>query len=68
MRPVRALQRLRAPLLNADQAQLLQAAPGAAGLLVERLGYLRDGRPVELSQSIYRGDTYDVVAELSESP
>jgi GntR family transcriptional regulator len=34
-------------------------------LFVERLGYLRDGRPVELSQSFYRGDTYDVVAELS---
>jgi len=66
-RPVRALQRLRALLLSAEQAKLLQAEPGSAGLLVERLGYLRDGRAVELSQSIYRGDTYDVVAELSES-
>jgi GntR family transcriptional regulator len=65
---VRALQRLRALLLDADQARLLQAAPGDAGLLVERLGYLRDGRAIELSQSIYRGDTYDVVAELSEAP
>ena len=26
---------------------------------------LRDGRAVELSQSFYRGDTYDFVAELS---
>ena len=67
-RPVRALQRLRALLLSAEQARLLQAEPGSAGLLVERLGYLRDGRAIELSQSIYRGDTYDVVAELSESP
>ena len=24
-----------------------------------------DGRAIELSQSIYRGDTYDFVAELS---
>ena len=31
----------------------------------ERLGYLRDGRAIELSHSIYRGDTYDFVAELS---
>ena len=38
---------------------------GDAGLLVERVGYLRDGRAVELSQSYYRGDTYDFVAELS---
>jgi len=67
-RPVRALQRLRALLLDPEQARLLQAAPGDAGLLVERLGYLRDGRAIELSQSIYRGDTYDVVAELSEAP
>ncbi len=65
-RPVRALQRLRALVLSDEQAKLLQAAPGDAGLMVERLGYLRDGRAVELSQSIYRGDTYDVVAELSE--
>jgi GntR family transcriptional regulator len=66
-RPVRALQRLRALLLNDEQAKLLEAQPGDAGLLVERLGYLRDGRAVELSQSFYRGDTYDFVAELNAS-
>lgn len=64
-RPVRALQRLRALLLDAEQARLLEAQPGDAGLLVERVGYLRDGRAIELSQSIYRGDTYDFVAELN---
>lgn len=66
-RPVRALQRLRALLLNEEQAKLLEAQPGDAGLLVERMGYLRDGRAVELSQSFYRGDTYDFVAELNAS-
>lgn len=64
-RPVRALQRLHALLLDAEQARLLAAKPGDAGLLVERVGYLRDGRAIELSQSYYRGDTYDFVAELS---
>ncbi|HEY1328431.1 MAG TPA: GntR family transcriptional regulator [Casimicrobiaceae bacterium] len=64
-RPVRALQRLHAMLLNAEQAKLLKARLGDAGLFVERLGYLRDGRAIELSQSFYRGDTYDFVAELS---
>ncbi len=64
-RPVRALQRLRALLLNEEQAKLLGAAEGDAGLLVERLGFLRDGRAIELSQSYYRGDTYDFVAELN---
>jgi len=64
-RPVRALQRLRAVLLTGDQAELLKAHPGDAGLLVERLGSLPDGRAIEFSQSFYRGDTYDFVAELS---
>ncbi len=64
-RPVRALQRLRALLLDEEQARLLEAKPGDAGLLVERVGYLRDGRAIELSDSYYRGDTYDFVAELS---
>jgi GntR family transcriptional regulator len=64
-RPVRALQRLRAVLLTDDQAELLKARPRDAGLLVERLGSLRDGRAIEYSQSFYRGDIYDFVAELT---
>src|SRR5436190_8027932 len=64
-RPVRALQRLRALLLNGEHAGLLEANEGDAGLLVERIGFLRDGLAVEFAQSYYRGDTYDFVAELS---
>jgi GntR family transcriptional regulator len=64
-RPVRALQRLRAVLFTAEQAKLLKAQERDPGLLVERLGFLKDGRAVEFSQSFYRGDTYDFVAELS---
>jgi GntR family transcriptional regulator len=64
-RPVRALQRLRAVLLTASQAKLLKAQESDAGLLVERVGYLKDGRAVEFSQSFYRGEIYDFVAELS---
>jgi GntR family transcriptional regulator, N-acetylglucosamine utilization regulator len=64
-RPVRALQRLRAVLFTAEQAKLLKAKEHDAGLLVERLGFLKDGRAVEFSQSYYRGDIYDFVAELS---
>ncbi len=64
-RPVRALQRLRALVLRSEQAKLLDAHEGDAGLLVERVGFLRDGRAVEFCQSYYRGDTYDFVAELS---
>jgi GntR family transcriptional regulator len=64
-RPVRALQRLRAVLLTAGQAELLKAREHDAGLLVARVGYLKDGRAVEFSQSYYRGEIYDFVAELS---
>ncbi|MGH6782012.1 MAG: GntR family transcriptional regulator [Sphingomonadaceae bacterium] len=64
-RPVRALQRLRAVLFNAEQAALLHIEPGAPGLFIERRGYLEDGRPVEVTHSWYRGDAYDFVAELN---
>jgi GntR family transcriptional regulator len=66
-RPVRALQRLRAVLFSAEQAELLQTRESDAGLLVERLGFLQDGRAMEFTQSYYRGDIYDFVAELSLS-
>jgi GntR family transcriptional regulator len=65
-RPVRALQRLRAVLFTAEQAELLHVAEAAPGLLIERRGFLRDGRAVEFTQSYYRGDAYDFVAELND--
>ena len=64
-RPVRALQRLRAVLFAPDQAKLLGVEKGAPGLFIERRGFLEDGRAVEATQSWYRGDAYDFVAELS---
>ncbi|EQD37207.1 GntR family transcriptional regulator, partial [mine drainage metagenome] len=65
-RPVRALQRLRAILFTAEQAKLLQIHERDAGLLVERVGFLKDGQAVEFTQSYFRGDIYDFVAELSD--
>ena len=64
-RPVRALQRLRAVLFDAEQAALLGMEAGAPGLFIERRGFLEDGRAIEATQSWYRGDAYDFVAELS---
>jgi GntR family transcriptional regulator len=63
-RPVRALQRLRAVALDAEQARLLDLAPGSPALAIERRAFLADGRVVEFTSSIYRGDAYDFVAEL----
>jgi len=63
-RPIRAIQRIRALSLGADDAALLDVAPGVASLQIERTSYLASGRVVEFTRSIYRGDAYDFVAEL----
>ncbi len=65
-RPVRALQRLRAVNFSDEQAERLGVPPGDAGLFIERRGFLQDGRACEYTQSYYRGDAYDVVAELND--
>lgn len=63
-RPVRALQRISAINLGAEDAELLGVEPGAAGLRIMRTSYLPNRRVVEFTRSIYRGDAYDFVAEL----
>ncbi len=65
--PVRALQRITAANLDADEAALLAVAPGTAALSITRVSFDEEGRPVEFTQSQYRGDAYDFVAELSLS-
>lgn len=65
-RPARALQRLRAVPFGPEHARMLGVNAGHAGLLIERRGFLRDGRAVEFTRSYYRGDAYDFVAELSD--
>lgn len=63
-KPVRAVQRISAANLSPEDAQLLRVPPGAASLNIERVSYLPSGKVVEFTRSIYRGDTYDFVAEL----
>ena len=64
LRPVRALQKISAINLGADDATLLDVDIGDAGLRIERVSFLADGRVAEFTQSIYRGDAYNFVAEL----
>lgn len=66
-RPVRATQRISATNLQAEDAQILHVEEGVAGLKIERTSYLETGRVVEFTQSIYRGDKYDFVAQLQLS-
>lgn len=64
LRPVRALQKISAVNLGMADAALLEIDEGEAGLRIERTSYLADGRIVEFTKSIYRGDSYNFVAEL----
>ena len=62
--PVRALQHIRATNANSRQAELLDIPLGQALLFITRVGYLEDGRAVEISHTWCRSDYYDFVAEL----
>ena len=63
-RPVRAMQRISAANLGEADAKLLAIPAGSASLNIERISYLATGKVIEFTRSIYRGDTYDFVAEL----
>jgi GntR family transcriptional regulator len=62
--PVRALQHIRAANATARHAELLGIPLGQALLFITRVGYLDDGRAVEISHTWCRSDFYDFVAEL----
>lgn len=66
-RPERALQKISAINLEEADATLLGVEIGSAGLRIERTSYLSNRRVVEFTRSVYRGDAYDFVAELSLS-
>jgi len=63
-KPVRAVQRISATNLTAQDAELLEVEKGIAGLQIARVSYLESGEVVELTHSIYRGDAFNFVAEL----
>jgi GntR family transcriptional regulator len=65
---VRALQRMSASNATAEQARLLEIKAGTALIFVTRVGYGRDGRPIELTESFCRVDVYEFVAELTRFP
>jgi GntR family transcriptional regulator len=68
VRPVRAVQRLSATNLAPREAERLEVPPGSAALRIERIGYLPDGRVVEFTRSLYRGDAYDFAVDLTLAP
>ena len=59
--PVRALHRLRAVILPEDKAGQLSVPAGGPGLFLERRGFLKDGRTIEVTRGWYRAEASDLI-------
>lgn len=55
----RALQRIRAVVVNEGEAAQLKVAPYSPGLLVHRVGGDKREAPIERATTLYRGDRYE---------
>ena len=62
---IRAEEKLRAVAAGAEDAALLEVAPGAPLLSVERLSYTYGDRPVELRRGLYQTGAHHYRNELS---
>ena len=62
--PDHASQKHFATLADRKQARLLKIKEGSPLLSGERLSFLRDGRPLELTHSAMRGDRYQIELKL----
>lgn len=60
-------QTIEATVTTDEEAELLGVPVYAPALLFERLTVAEDGRPVEFVRSVYRGDRYQLVTELTPS-
>ncbi len=65
VRMVRAEEKLRAVLPDAEQAAILQVAPSTPLLSVERVAYTYNDTPMELRRGLYRTDTHHYRNDLS---
>jgi len=64
-RPVRGRQKIRASLATPTEAGLLQIDEGCEVLRIERTTRSISGSVVEFTRSVYRGDRYEFVSDLS---
>jgi GntR family transcriptional regulator len=63
VRPARAVERLEPALAARDEAAALELAPRLPVMLVQRTTYDREGRAIEISRDVFRGDRTRVVWE-----
>lgn len=65
-RPTSGTQRVRASLATPTEAGILCVKQNSEVLRIERRTRVPDGRVVEFTRSVYRGDRYEFVTELNE--
>lgn len=65
-RPVSGEQRVRASLATPTEAGILSVKQNSEVLRIERVTRISDGRIVEFTRSVYRGDRYEIVSELKD--
>ena len=63
-RPVAGTQRVRASLATPTEAGILSVKQNSEVLRIERKTWIPDGRIVEFTRSVYRGDRYEFVSDL----
>jgi GntR family transcriptional regulator len=66
LRPYRARESLEPVTAGVREAEALEVPEGAPLMLVERIAYARDGRPVEFARDLFRGDRIRIVMWTSE--
>ncbi|MCW3838119.1 GntR family transcriptional regulator [Sphingomonas canadensis] len=66
-RPTTGTQRVRASLASPTEAGILRIMQNSEVMRIERVTSIPDGRVVEFTRSVYRGDRYDFVTEI-QSP
>ena len=64
-RPTSGTQRVRASLATPTEAGILCVQQNSEVLRIERSTRIPDGRIVEFTRSVYRGDRYEFVTELN---
>ncbi len=65
-RPSSGTQRVRASLATPTEAGILSIKQNSEVLRIERVTRIPDGRIVEFTRSVYRGDRYEFVTELKD--
>lgn len=65
-RPTTGTQRVRASLATPTEAGILCVKQNSEVLRIERVTRIPDGRIVEFTRSVYRGDRYEFVSELKD--